>query len=373
MPLTGEAAGQAQALQAMGEMARMRYQSVLANKMMMETDQQQQFMESMKQLANKNQGADMATRLDQAANMAMSSGLVKQASDLSVRAALYRDRMMQLAKNQMDMQRMQVDQGRKTINIMGQLMNGVNDQASWERANYMLATMTGQKSPYADMPYSPDLVQDLQQQGMRTKDIATLALHQRNQDTLDAARQNAMDFRNARLQILLREQALREGRLDAVKKAGGRAIGAPAKGEVDAATLMLSKQFPNLPPDEVLQQAYTVASRARAIRDKNRGVDADTSMHQAITELNIQNPPGVLDKMYAWWKGTGADTPVGTVPSRPLDLPADKKLTPQTWYNTPHGVAKWNGQQFEALPSSSDLGLGDSGDEEDDNAPEGGF
>jgi hypothetical protein len=249
---------------------------------------QKRFAQMAQETAAKGQPVNMADQLDSMAQFAMSTGNLNQASEIANKAALVRGRMAQLAMRNLQMQSPHEGGG-----------DGGGDDSAM----------------------------------------------------LDLVRMNSIEFRNKRLALLQKEQELREAHRQAREKAGGKVVGAPSRGEVDESMMRIKKAFNNLPDDEVASNAYTVASRARALRQANPGLDAATSMSKAMAELNLQNPPSMLDRVYKLFNGVeAAHEPAAD--SGVLPLPQDKAaLVVGKQYSTARGVGEWTGQGFRISPA----------------------
>jgi len=368
--LTGAAAGYQAALDAKQRILNLQVtQSELASRTE-EAANQRRFMEAMQKLGSTDMSQDPAGKLDKMAQIALESGQVNKAAEFADRSAMVKARMAQLAHTNMQMEEQKLAQGKKTVNLVAQLMQGATDQDSWDRANALYASTTGQRSPYEGLPYNPRLVQELQVQALTAKEAAELDVKTRNQATLDAVRSSSIDFRNKRLDLLERELLLRKQRMERLGKVGGKVVAAPAKGEVEEAAMLIHTDYDNLPEEEIARNAYVVASRARALRTANPGLDAHGSMVQAMQELNLQNPPGFLDRVYAIF-GAAKPPTKATIPSAPMPLPADKKLVVGQVYATPRGNARWNGKQFEAVTQPLVPGIPDAESAAEDLSEEG--
>lgn len=82
-------------------------------------------------------------------------------------------------KTQMDTQKAEIDHHLKQFELAGQIMNGVSDQASWDRARQQTAQVFGPEKA-AQMPaqYDPALIQENLAKAMAVKDQLELARKQ---------------------------------------------------------------------------------------------------------------------------------------------------------------------------------------------------
>ena len=326
---------------------------------------QQRFMQNMQQMNAQSPAAtDMPTQLNRMAQVAMNSGMVDKAASLSTQAAMINARMAQMAHNQMLVRNEQVQQGKNTLDLMGQFLQGATDQSSWDRGNTLFTMMTGRQSPYAGLPFNPDLVKELQAQSMTAKQHADDIRQQLNQQSLEQQRAVSQDLMRTRMDVLERAQDLREGRESRLAKTGGRVVGVPSKDEQNEVMRLLSTEYPNLPSDEIGNMTYSIASRAKAIRTANPGLDAESAMHQAVQEARVTNPPSALDKAYQV-----AETVLGKGDATsPMTLPQDRsKLITGKYYMGKGGVAKYLGNgKFEMMPNAEDTDAMKEGGESSD-------
>jgi hypothetical protein len=339
-----------------------------------ELSMQNRFMQGMQQI---NQSSavqqDMPTQLNKMATLAMNSGMVDRAASLSDKAAEINSRMAQMAHNKMLVQNEQVQQGKNTLNLMGQFLSGATDQQSWDRGNTLFTMMTGRQSPYAGMPYNPKFVDELQSQAMTAKEHADLMLHADNTASLEQQRLKSQEFIDFRMNMMERAQALREGHESRLTKSGGKIVGAPSKDEQAESMRMISTEYPNLPSEEVGNMSYGLAARAKAIRTANPGIDAESAMGQALQEMKITNPPGMLEKAYRV-----AEVVLGKGDvSSPMTLPQDRsKLVVGKYYKGKTGVGQYQKDgSFKMLPAGDEIPAAkDSRDDlNDESAAYGGY
>lgn len=270
-------------------------------------DMQKKFMDGMAQLKQSAAPGPMgmASNIDNMANIAMQSGQVDRAADLSDKAALLRMRMASMAHNQMLAQNMQLQQGQRTTGMLGQLLQGATDQASWDRGNALFSMMTGQRSPYAGVPFSPELPKQIQEQAMTAAQSSARAIQAKNEASLEQSRQSAEDFRQSRLAIMQQMETDRQAREARLAKVGGKTVGSPNKLSMQQATALITSKLPDLPADEADAAAYTLAARAEALVQQNPGLDRATAMAQAYAEPQFNSHLKTIDKYGAFSRMTG--------------------------------------------------------------------
>jgi hypothetical protein len=259
--------------------------------------------------------------------------------------------------NQADIESKRLTESMKAFNTMSSLMDGVTDQASWQRANATYELATGQKSPYAQLPYSPRVVEKIKAGIASAKDrAATKAAEARTRDS-DAA---ALEHK-ARIPLIAAQTQLTKDRDAAITKAGGKAL-LPNAQDISAVKEILGAKFGADPLDPETQ----MVARQIAERKKELQVNEQLSPAEAAARaVKEAHEAGLL---------RGINTNLGNI-NRPMALPPDpKKLKVNKWYSTPKGRMLFDGKQFlspaEVPGSKVDRSVGPEGDEEDDDDAE---
>ena len=369
----GTARGSSAALEDMQRIAQTQGQQLQNQKAGVEL-QEQQRMTALAQQEGQS-GKSPVEQMEDMATLAMRSGFVSSGSKLAGDAATIRLKQAQTQQNDARKFQEQATAAKTQLTMVEQLLSGVKDQESWDAANSLFESMTGSKSPFAGMEYHPAIVAQLQNSTLTVKDKLDLAIKQQNANTHAAAEASAASFRDFRRGILKQQVDIarqREGRL---AKVGGKAgdVGVPVKGELDHASDQISKAYPNLPQDEVNNAAYSIASRARAIRKSTPGLDADTALDRALAEANQSGEfktlndnykimgvaiPGTEKSTTHFTKSGKGPTPI---PGKAIPLPANPSaanLKKGQQYQAPGGqIGTWNGSSF-------DIDTTDEGDEE---------
>jgi len=198
---------------------------------------------------------------------------------------------------------------KQTAAIMSNLAGDVTDQESWERANAVYEKLSGQKSPFANLPYDPKLVSMIQdsattmaQKASAAEKAALTEARIKNLDSLQEHRKVQED--------LARERAVQQAsRAKAIEKTGGKDIGAPSAGEISAAKGLLRGEAGLVSDTDLPTAAFDVAAKARAIRKLNPGIAADEAMRQAVLEKKMSGdftPPEPGLKVLGFDTGLGA-------------------------------------------------------------------
>lgn len=246
----------------------------------------------------------LAANLDKMAGIAMQSGLFDKAKD-------YAQAGSTLRKNSADVEEHQRKKLITDLNLYGSLLDGVQDQEGWERANAMFEVQTGHKSEFSQIPYSPWVVERLQQGVMSAKDRA---LRNASVAREDASRASA-DERRKRLDLIAAQTRVTNARAAALEKAGSKPM-VPKAGQVKQITDLMANEFgATMAPEDMRVLARPVADRmveiirsdnvteteaaARAYKEaKDRGDFAGANLRKA-TSGTRKNPLEIPDDQKA--------------------------------------------------------------------------
>jgi hypothetical protein len=124
--------------------------------------------EAEQQVSDQNQLRDVYRQFG-ADTEANTNALFK--AGLGKEASAYQQSQAQAGKAKMDMDKAQIEKALKTFEISGQIMSGVTDQVTWERARQQVAQAFGPEAA-AKMPaqYDPAVVEQKRVQAMSVKD-----------------------------------------------------------------------------------------------------------------------------------------------------------------------------------------------------------
>jgi hypothetical protein len=237
-----------------------------------------------------------------------------------------------------------------TINA---LVSGVTDEASFNAAKMAYMSdprFRGQPVPPALQAWTPDTprliaaIRNGTKEGLAKIASDRLAAEADSKDELRKAREDFMTWREGQAKIIA---DLKERVKKAQEKAGAD-VGAPTKGETDLAVRLLSDEYKEakLPPAELSRAADDIASRAKAIRKANPGLDAATSTAQAFEEFK----PGFATTAKAWYELGGASTTykrkTGNTTPQPLPATEAGYVVGQTYTLRNGKPGKWTGQGF---------------------------
>lgn len=220
-----------------------------------------------------------ATTPDLAHDMFDVAGIALNAGDLE-----YADKLAttgnKLMEGQSKIQKQSFDTNIKRLTTMSNLMDGVYDQATWNRANAEYTAMTGEPSPYAKYQYNPDLVGKIKTGVTSAKDKAYIA----NQDS-EVALHRVMAAKDAHEIRKIDVETKKISDQDSLLlKSGGKP---PTNVELEPVTDLISSNYGKAVTKE---QARTLArpiyDRAKEIAS-NEGIDRDSAINRAFEEAKI--------------------------------------------------------------------------------------
>ena len=330
---------------------------------------------AMEQLALNPQGASrvsIADQLDIIAKNAAGAGLITKAQELAKSSALIRSREAVQGKAVADQNLARLKMVRERAELQSQLLGGVTDEESWQNANALYEFQTGQKSPYAQVPYSPELVERLNAAAMTAKERAELAEREQVRKNTEAYRKSRLRQIDTQNDLRKKQQELAKEREKRLAKAGGgKAVVSPGKSELDQAARLVKKDYSGLPAADLNDAAFTIASEARALRKANPALDANTALQQAFNNAVQAGDFQVVQKGIAGYGRKETFSGRGKSPVAPAPIPPKKEdLKSGRFYVNPQGqVAKWTGKGFvvERALSENNSRLDEDLDEDEDN------
>jgi len=363
------------------EAAHGRYYGAGAQKLEADAAEQQQMAELARRAAGGPQGGasvSMADRMDALAETAMNSGLVTRAQVLSKDASLVRQRESAADSSQTTAVLNRLKGVREQAELTGQLFGGATDEASWQRAGELFEFQTGQRNPYAGVPWTADLSERINSAALSTKERLDLeetrvthAAQERHRVGRRAQHDQALRISEARLAL----ERARQARLE--KIGGGKAVSAPATTEITQAKRLVARDYEGMEATDLNDAAYAVAAEARALRRANPALDANVALQQAynnaraagdfqLTRRGIDIPLLGNFGSKAGYRGAGKTFETA------VPVPKDNTLLQSgRFYSSPSGVVgKWNGKAFEIVPRGArplQSGNGSLADPEDED------
>lgn len=292
--------------------------------------------------------------LDELSMMALASGMPTQAADYAAKSSTIRSQASEIATRE-------TQRRLKNIQLASNLLGNVTDQKSWNQANMLYATETGEASPFAGHQYSPQLVEQIQGSLQTAKDQAlTMAAKARAK-----ASEAATKEREARIPLIKAQTALTQTRDQNLRKAG--ATGAMPKAEdLRAVTDLMNTEYAySVTPEEMRTLARPVAERTAQLMRDNM-LTRSQAASRAFQEAQAAGDFGGLRR----------STKMPGSRMRPLDMPESKdKLKPNMFYQGKGKYAGqtllWNGKTFVLAPTGAAAAAASSvtdDEEADDNA-----
>lgn len=156
------------------------------------------------------------------------------------------------------------------------------DQEGYARANALFAMRYGEQNPLANQPFTQELKDQLASHAVSLKDKAKQDAIDFEYASRDEARQARREQTKVGNEFRERAQRLREQAEDRRAKAGGKSAGSPTKDQMSDAMSLLKKEVPDLDTKADDTAAIAIASEARLLMQKNRGLSWNEAMNQAL-------------------------------------------------------------------------------------------
>lgn len=327
------------------------------------------------------QPADQAQQIENSfwdlAGLSAQAGLMGQAGKLAGTASLISMRRVQQETSRRTGALRQLQTIAADADVRSRTIGTATNQEEWDQQQQAYEMQTGKRSPFRDVQFSPEAVDQVNQSAMTAKQRADEA-------EKAALRANLKNYRNSRLSQFDTENEIRQRRLDLAaqreerlaRAGGGKAITPPSDRELKAAKVLVKKEFPGIENQD--EAAYSIASDARAIMRANPALDSAGALARAYQNARDSGDftttssriPFTQDKT-KFGNGKSSASP------KQIPLASGKidtgKLTPKTWYLSPSGVpGMWNGKAFvladpaaHSDPEAAGVEPGDDDDEED--------
>lgn len=320
---------------------------------------------SAERLENAVSGVDLSEdpmeRLYELSTLAAGAGDIKTAALMVEKTGQLALRGAQAERARAQRELAQVQSAVKKQDFIANRVSGAVDQNSFNAINQAYEQEFGEASPYRGMPFSKQLVDQIGNSALTAKQRLDVELKRVEERGRQAGR-GIMDRHNRATEDIARERnRIALERATAVKKAGGNA-GTPGLRDIEASSAVLGEHVPDLKGEDKSRAARDIASRAKEIRGQNRAIGMSQAVQMAFKEFNETG---------AFEKGGGVDLPlVGNVGASmkyksggmsretAIPLPKERKeLKKNRYYLTGRGLARWNGEAFDAATE----------DEEDDD------
>lgn len=289
--------------------------------------------------------------LDDLAAMAMASGMPQQAAEYASKASTIRNQASEIATRA-------TDSRIKELKLIGNLLDNVHDQTSFDQANALYSMTTGHKSPFAGQRYNPGLIDRVRGAMENEKDKAlTAAAKARTNASIAATKE-----REARVALIRAQTSLTQTRDTALNKAG--AVGKQPKAEDLRAVsdLINSEYMGSVTPEDARILARPIAERMNDLM-ASQNLTRSQAATRAFLEAQASGDFGGLRKRNQM---PGTKT-------KPLEMPESKeKLKPNMYYR---GKGKyegqlllWNGKGFTVAQPGQGNGNVTAREEADDTA-----
>lgn len=330
-----------------------RYNESMAQKLEQEAQAAQRLQQLMQQqgLGQDQVGTvqDPAARLSSLANLAIQSGNVKLGSELADKASQIDLRRQQGDRQLALIEKDEFEMNLKIANGASELAKTATDETSWRRANASFELLFGQPSPYAGLPYSPELVQTIQKS--LTKAAEQLTAEYREKEHKRKLAHDKEVEQTARSNLGLREQELRlkRERETRLAKNGGSKLkpaGMPGKSEIVVAERLLENL--GFEGAELEDAATDIAQEARRLWKANPAITPQEAMAQVVLQKQQSGDivPGRKSQILSLDPKFGRSGKAFS-PLRPAPAPTSPKdLVVGQYYTTQRGIAKWTGKAF---------------------------
>lgn len=263
---------------------------------------------------------DIPDSLDSLAKMAAESGLPQQAAEYASKASTIRANASEIKKREFDTRIGE-------LTLASNLLATVGDEAGWRRANALFSMQTGKPSPFANEPYSPELVAMIQDTVVSQKDRAlTDAAKAREAASVAAASAN-----EALIPLRKAQERLANTRAIALEKVG--AVGkAPKAEDVRAVSDLINAEYLGaVTPEDARILARPVAERMLQLQGE-LNLTRSQAARRAFNEAQARGDFGGL-RPRTRMKGDAQN---------PLEMPSTQdSLRPNMYYQ---GKGKYEGK-----------------------------
>lgn len=213
---------------------------------------------------------DLAGDLFAYADAAISTGNFEEATKAANSAS-------QLLKDTSTIQKATFESNIKRLNIMGNLMTGVSDEASWRRANAEYQAEMGEPSPYAKYPFNPDLVEKIKVGATSAKDKSIIA----NQES-QVSRRKVENLKDTfEMRKIAAETKKINDQDELIRKNGGKP---PTNMELEPISDLITSDYGKaLTKEQARTLARPIYSRAQELIS-SEGLTRDEAINKAYQE-----------------------------------------------------------------------------------------
>lgn len=185
-----------------------------------------------------------------------------------------------------------IDRGRAVIqklDLYDRAINQATDQSSFDLINAQHLARTGELGMLAGQVFSPKLLQDFSRETMGAKSRLDLALKDQEAQSRDRLRTRREEEYDALDRYRDWKKSFAEKQLAWKEKHGGsgKGVTSPTKAEQSEVTRLIKRDYPELfkrNEEEAQTAAFTIASRARELRQQNPALGTDAALSRAYAE-----------------------------------------------------------------------------------------
>lgn len=297
----------------------------------------------------------MPSLFRRAALGAAQRGLTVQAQKLAASAALIDSREASAASSMASARLNQIKAIREDAETQGQFFGQAQDEEAWQLAGQMYTFQTGRPNPYANIPFDPAIVAQIQKNSLSIKEAADLEEKKLSRLENTEYRRRRLGQHEENLRIRRAEKAIAEARERRLEREGGgsrAAVGRPTPDEQRQVKRIFEEE--GIKWDKINnanQVAYDIASRARELQGANRALGSGEALRQAFDEAKEQGALQVVEvdsgSMLTPNKKNfrGKTKPIGG--ALPASARSALKAGFETTFKTPTGEQTWtleNGQ-----------------------------
>ena len=255
----------------------------------------------------------------------------------------------QAGKESADRDKAITEQQLKINGLVAGAYRDVKDQQGKAIADNIIQATTGRPSPYANAPYSPELIDYVNNSAVSAKDKSLMDYRKREADLKASSTASANALRDSARQVNVQRKDWFEARTTAMAK-DGKVVNKPDKDEMEHARKFALDQLgikDEADLDEVSKQSFEqgvlyLASTAKEVRTAKRGVGESQSLSKAFNPSDwqmLQKKDILAGKLHAQAHFIkGGKTPTEAVPA-PTEASARDD---GRWYSLPNGkIGQW--------------------------------
>lgn len=333
-----------------GQPGEMRKTAAEADKLELDNASRRRMVELLSRRASgvAEEGTDISDDFDSLAKDVLGIGDIKTARELAGTASTIRVRAAREEQAYSAAANSEVQRIGRLADLQGQILAApsIVDQLTWEQANAAYYLQTGEVSPWATQPFSPELKERVRQTAMSVVERSRETEQQLNRKSREKAEEQRVKDRAASRALARKRNEIAETRAAQVRKAGGatpKSPGAPTRGEMDQAQRMLRQDFggaEEMSTRDREDAAFAIVSHAKALRQRNPALDMNMALQQAYNDAKMAGDfrteeAGLLAKRKTSFLGMGKTQ---QTPIQPKDAKELAKIPNGRYVMTPRGL-----------------------------------